>query len=957
MALTKVNSGKLRDSFDRMKQIQVKAEELKQSGQVINSESLDIITASLDELEKKTEESGKSIPKKKISEETIKEVNNHFDGLNNAMNDCAATIDSLNEGLSGHVSVSNMSKSADTISKGYDNILKDAVKTTTGSDSTIFIEALARNKFGDKVYDSASAIKNGASTAISGVDSLMGVGKTFGGDWHDPKTDAEKIAKGIAQIQTAVTDITQVANDVFKAATGKKDGSVLLGKANLKNNIAANTTRNLAGTAALGIGSIAAFKAGDVSGGLRGIGATTSGLKEVATGLMAWKVKKDKEGIATGVTPPVGQENVNDILNESGGRVEPFRQALGSQSTPSNNEGNNYSSGSIAGKGTNALGTGGAANSVGNEDYGADMINEVSVIIDGAASSDISCCIINGVKYKCSSYTITQEMLNPMILSFVIEKYDKEETQQDVVFADATNTIGKTLDLNATTIKTSSQDGNVQKAFVFSGMIIDVSASRVTASAQSAYITAATWDCLLQTAPHYRSFENLSLDEIVMKVLEPYKEIKAVIKPRMKKRIPYVVQYNQSDYAFLRMLAIRFGEWMYSTGEKFVFGDMEKIGETAEMEYPGGSLLSYHLSQHLSPFAFNHLLEDHYKYGTPSDILRRPGMNVADDDVNEWTDRAYRASHKRYTNQRLEALATGGFDDWKSEEGMKGIMDYSLKIEAEGKKTGLMTVQGSSKLAMLKIAQPMLICDSVQNRSGENQDVKQKVLRIISINHSFDYHQEYNNTFSAIPLRCEYPAYSDPSAHPVAPLQRARVTDNEDKQRLGRIRVQFPWQGIQDKEMKTPWLRIVTPYTGGEKGHLFVPEIGEEVIVGFEMDNAERPYIIGALYNGGSGKPDERWAAVNNEKGTKNNIKAIRTRGGHTILFNDRGDKGFLEIYDNKNNTYHITLSADEKKITIDSAGDIEINADGSITMNAKENVSMHANMEVIIQASKVKVR
>ena len=76
-------------------------------------------------------------------------------------------------------------------------------------------------------------------------------------------------------------------------------------------------------------------------------------------------------------------------------------------------------------------------------------------------------------------------------------------------------------------------------------------------------------------------------------------------------------------------------------------------------------------------------------------------------------------------------------------------------------------------------------------------------------------------------------------------------------------------------------------------------------------------------------------------------------------------DAGLIEIYDNKNNTFHITLSADDKKITIYSAGDIEINADGSISMTAKDNVNIKANSnvsvnadkEVTIQASKVKVR
>jgi uncharacterized protein involved in type VI secretion and phage assembly len=336
---------------------------------------------------------------------------------------------------------------------------------------------------------------------------------------------------------------------------------------------------------------------------------------------------------------------------------------------------------------------------------------------------------------------------------------------------------------------------------------------------------------------------------------------------------------------------------------------------------------------------------------------------------------------QRFKNEQIAALNAGGFDRGKEDEGSDSILDYSLKIEAQGKKTGLMTVHGFSKLAMLKIGQTFLIRDNVQNKSGESKDVEQKALKVIGINHSFDYRQEYSNSFTAIPVACNYPSYSDADVFPSAPQQRAKVVENKDEQKLGRIRVQFPWQEIQSKEMKTPWLRIAVPYAGASKGHQFVPEIGEEVMVGFEMNNAERPYIIGSFYNGGNGKPDENWAVSKEEDGTTNNIKAIRTRNGHTIRFNDKGDAGLLEIYDNKNNTYHITLSADDKKITIYSAGNVEVvaknninvsadgnidviakgdigvNADGNIGIKSKGNISMEAKKEVSIQASKVKVR
>lgn len=903
----------------------------------------DAVIEHRDEIIKKGEKTSQSVVKQKATpeEEALNRVNAHIDGLDAALKDGAETFDKLTKELSGHVSTKDMADAAKNISAGYDSMLKDTVQFISADGSTKFVEAWARTQFGDKLYESSSAIKNGASDVLSGIDGLMGLGDTFGGSWRDPKSDALKIQKGIQQIQSSVTAISTVANNIFKAVTQKEAGSKILGGLNLKNNIGVNTIGNLSGAAAIGIGSIDAFKAGDIKGGLSGIGSTVKSAGGVFTDVRKWQIDKGKgnNGVVAGGAASVSSQMLSD-----------------NQPTLQGSAGENPEFLSLTRSGNEASAGGSSVGSV-DDGYGADMINEVHVMLDGGSSSDISCCTINGVKYKCSGYTLSQELLQPMLLTFSIEKENKEETQQDVIFADATQVIGKTLEMNATTIKTSQEKGSPRNAFTFKGMIIDVSASRATASAQSATITAATWDSLLQNAPHCRSFEKMTLKDIVNKVLEPYGEIIAIVNPRYTDKIPYIVQYNQSDYSFVRMLAARFGEWMYNTGDTFIFGEMKDGDGSADLEYPGGSLMSYHLNQEISAFSFNHLLPDHYKYGSSNWILNKSGKNIADGNVNDWTDKAYQASQIRYAQEHITALSNGGFDNWESEEGAETILDYSLKIEANGMKASLMTVGGDSKLAMLKIGQSFMICDNVQNKSGENIDVQQKILKVIGIHHSFDYRQEYSNSFTAIPLACQYPSYSDSSLHAIAPVQRAKVVDNKDEKKMGRIRVQFPWQEQQDSSMKTPWLRLSVPYSGTDKGHLFVPEIGEEVIVGFEMDNAERPYIIGSLYNGGEGKPDEKWASINEENGTTNNIKAIRTRNGHTILINDRGEAGILEIYDNKNNTYQITLSADDKKITIYSAGDIEINADGSITMNAKENVLVNANKEVSIQASKVKVR
>lgn len=56
------------------------------------------------------------------------------------------------------------------------------------------------------------------------------------------------------------------------------------------------------------------------------------------------------------------------------------------------------------------------------------------------------------------------------------------------------------------------------------------------------------------------------------------------------------------------------------------------------------------------------------------------------------------------------------------------------------------------------------------------------------------------------------------------------------------------WQ--EDKGQKTPWIRLIQPHSGSGKGFHFIPEIGEEVLVSHESQNAEKPFVMGTHYNG-----------------------------------------------------------------------------------------------------------
>jgi len=73
------------------------------------------------------------------------------------------------------------------------------------------------------------------------------------------------------------------------------------------------------------------------------------------------------------------------------------------------------------------------------------------------------------------------------------------------------------------------------------------------------------------------------------------------------------------------------------------------------------------------------------------------------------------------------------------------------------------------------------------------------------------------------------------------------VTQNEDPNGLGRVRVKYPALG---DETEGWWARIASPSAGKERGLLMMPVVGEEVLVAFEHDDVRRPYVIGSLWNG-----------------------------------------------------------------------------------------------------------
>ncbi len=147
------------------------------------------------------------------------------------------------------------------------------------------------------------------------------------------------------------------------------------------------------------------------------------------------------------------------------------------------------------------------------------------------------------------------------------------------------------------------------------------------------------------------------------------------------------------------------------------------------------------------------------------------------------------------------------------------------------------------------------------------------------------------------------------------------VTNNTDPDGWGRIKVRFPW--LHDQE-ESHWARIAQPYAGAGRGSFWLPEIGDEVVVVFDRNDPNQPYILGGVWNGEDAVPPP-----GNPDGV-NNHKIWRTRAGHQVIFEDTDGSEKITIIDGPN----------KRHLVIDVAADtITLTADpGDITYEAPKN-------------------
>lgn len=169
------------------------------------------------------------------------------------------------------------------------------------------------------------------------------------------------------------------------------------------------------------------------------------------------------------------------------------------------------------------------------------------------------------------------------------------------------------------------------------------------------------------------------------------------------------------------------------------------------------------------------------------------------------------------------------------------------------------------------------------------------------------------------------------------------VTNNQDPEKLGRVKVLYPW--LSDSE-ESHWARIATLMAGKDRGTFYLPEVDDEVLLAFEHGDVRFPYVVGALWNG---KDTPRY---DNADG-KNDKRVITSRSGHEFIFDDGEQQGKVVIHTKKNHTITLDDTAGGEKISI-----VDKSGSNSVEIDSNQNsIAVKSGLKLTIESQVIEIK
>ena len=488
---------------------------------------------------------------------------------------------------------------------------------------------------------------------------------------------------------------------------------------------------------------------------------------------------------------------------------------------------------------------------------------------------------------------------------------------------------GKTITIGWTSGLADGPSGSFQ----FKGVITHTSIQTDADLVNYYHISGYSPTFLLEDGTQSRTFVKKSLQAICAQVLGSYpgNPLQKQLKAQSQQVLPYTVQYHETNFNFLSRLAAAQGEWFYYDGTTLQLG----LGTGKVIPFKSDSAQVFTLSMHLQPGKtegayYNYRTHEPLKTNATSPAGGHPFSQFAVQKSDELFTQPHRLQSGAQVNDQAQLQRT-----------LDGLAAKRAgnQVSLEGSGEAFETTPGS-------------VLD-VQDAAGTAYGK----FRVLAVRHEVDGDGNYQNHFEAMPEATTAPPPNPLYAASDAQPELAEVIDLQDPRNLGRIRVRYYWPVQQPTDAESAWLRVSTPYSGDGKGQLFTPEVGSQVLVGYEHGMAEFPVVLGNLFH-----PKNKQSAKYTNP--QNNLKGMQTAGGNKFVMSDGAgeQKILISNSNNKGTAIEVGFQGDGS-VSIKTNGPISLTAGGDITLTAKkdikltaENVTINAKQKITKTAKEVAV-
>jgi uncharacterized protein involved in type VI secretion and phage assembly len=177
----------------------------------------------------------------------------------------------------------------------------------------------------------------------------------------------------------------------------------------------------------------------------------------------------------------------------------------------------------------------------------------------------------------------------------------------------------------------------------------------------------------------------------------------------------------------------------------------------------------------------------------------------------------------------------------------------------------------------------------------------------------------------------------------------AIVTDNNDPDAMGRVKVSYPW--LAD-DAESFWARLVAPGAGKDYGIVWVPQVGDEVLVAFEHGDISRPLVLGGLWNGKDTIPFDYGSDLDAGSVT---YCGFTSRTGHKISFFESSGESKIHLL-TKGGAVSVVLDEQNKEVKVETTGKVIIDAQQDVEIKAGGSMKLEATGQMTIKGATVAI-